>query len=438
MQGKINDDYLVVLKAGPNAKYLKVDFLTIEKLFEAELAEFRSALKSSTPVKNILSQFKDFHYLLNYYDYCEVIANPYQGLANYSNYKGIRYLLTCLNENLEMFVTTRLKAYRIEKAYSMAGSLIEKEKILAFSHRKVGWSAKPFRIGNIFEITFNTNFGYGYVSYFYLVIKYRDILIIPYSDWIIYNNAGIYEIQSYTRKYKLKDESWVQAMEECRILYNLAVSDEDQFIEKYITQEAIKMVEGLKKILQYNEFKLLDLNRDVLTLKKEGYQIIEYRAEKVSGALKFISNLNNFKAKKGISEIIKEIKTLNKEIIPVIKRELELINKRLDDIEPELLRLAPIVEMLKERSYNILTTHNKINDELHKKYKNNYGKKDRIEEKERLLTKELPNWKAHDNEYFEIHNCKYNPLKIEVGKLKLSKKAIERFLNEIENYFKNN
>jgi len=438
MQEKINVNCLVVLKPEPNSNCLKLDYLEIAQLFNRELAEFQNDLETGKPIKITLRKFKDFYYLLEYYDYCKEIVASYQGIPDYSGYKGVRHLLSEPKEDLVKFVTTRVMAHRIERTYSIAESLIKEEEILAYSHRKVGWSAKPFQISDRFKIQFNTNFGYGYVSYFYLVVKYENIIIIPYSDWIIYHNASIYEIQRYTRKYPLKDESWIEGMEDCKSLYNLSVSDNNQFIERYIIQEAQKMVEGLKKIMLYSEFQLLNLNKDAITIKKEGYKIIEYRAEKVSGALKFIVHLKNFSSVKGISEIISEIKTINQELLPVIKQELELLTDRLNKIEPELTRLKPILERLNERYSLILTKHNEIDYELHEKYQENYGNKDRTKEIEKLLTKAFPNWKTEEKEYFETHNNSYNPLKMEMDKLKPVKESIEKYLNEIEQYLKNN
>ncbi|RXK62172.1 hypothetical protein ESA94_03930 [Lacibacter luteus] len=436
MQGKINKDYLVLLKLDLDSKYLKVDFLNIEKLLEHELHKFLNALETSTQKKTLLREFKEFRFLLNYFDYCEVIANSYQEIPNYSGYKGLRYLLSEPKDELINIVKIRLSAYRIENAYTFAKSLIEKEKTLAFSHRKAGWSAEPFQLSDKFQIQFKTNFGYGYVSYFYLVITYKNIKIIPYSDWIIYNDASTYEIQRYTRKYKLADESWNDAMEDCKSLYNSSISNENKFVETYIIQEAKKMVEGLKKIMEYNEFKLLNLDKDLIIIRNDGYKIIEYRAEKVSGALTFINHLKNFSAIQAISEIINEIKIINKELLPVLKREIELITERLNKIEPELQILEPFVRSLSDRSNNIRHRRNQIVDDLHKKYKINFDKKDRKEEIERLLTKDFPYWKADENEYFEIHNKNYNPLKMEVTKLKTTQEKIAKHSEEIENYLK--
>lgn len=438
MENKINEDCLIILKPKPYTKYIEFEFFKIEKVLERELYMFEYDLNSNIPRKEIIRKNKGLRYLLEFFDYGETIANSYQGTPDYTGFKGGRYLLTTSIETLVEFVKKRINAFRIEKTYSIVEKLIDQGKAYAYSHRKVGWTAKPFQINNEFQIQFNTNFGYGYVSYFYLKIEYKNITIIPYSDWIVYRNANIFEIQRYTRKYQVKDDSWLQAMEDCKTLFNLAISNENQFIEKYIIQEAKKMVEGLKKILQYNEFKLFNLNKDEITLKLDGFKIIEYRAEKISGALQFISHLINFKSNEEISNLINEIQTINKEILPILKRELELITNRLNEIEPKLLRLEPIVESLRERANIILKKHNEINDRLHEKYKSNYGKKDRKNEIDKLLTQAFPNWKAESDEYFEVHNKKYNPLKQEFKKLEPVKVSINKYLKEIEDYFKQN
>jgi hypothetical protein len=437
MKRRINEDFVIVINSEPKGQSLKVDFLPIEKLFKSEFDEFQRLLSLSLPIRSVIKKFTNFKFLLGYYDYCEVISSPYQGVPNYSNYGGLRKLLSYQKEDLIEFFTTRLNAYRIENTYILVGSSINKGQVLAFSHKRVGWTAEPFHLSDKFQIQFNTNFGYGNKSYFYLVIQYKNITVIPYSDWIIYKNASIYEILGYTRKYQLKDESWLSAMEDCKNLYNLSISDESKFVEKHIIDEAKKMVEGLKNIMKYDKFKLLYLNKDETTIKYEGYKIIEYRAEKVSGALKFITHLKNFSAIRDISDIINELKNINKELLPILKREHELITERLNKIEPDLVRLELIVKNLEDRYKKITTRHNEINDQLHKKYKTNYDKKDRTEEIEKLLLKEMPNWRTENEEYYNIHK-EYNPLKQEKNKLTPSKEAIEKYIIEIDNYFEHN
>jgi hypothetical protein len=380
---------------------------------------------------------------LEWFDYSEDISTSYEDIPNLLYFRRLHNFLSKRKEDIIEEFALRVKAYRIEKTYNTANLLIDKGKALAFSHRKIGWTSLPFNLNEKFQVQFNTNFGYGYVSYFYLVVKYKDIIIIPYSDWVVYKNAGIYEIQCYTKKYLVKDESWLETMEDCKNLFNLSKLNEKKFIEKYIIDEAKVMVDGLKSIMKYNEFKLLRLDKDIVTLKMDGYKIIEYRGEKISGALKFISHLTNFNDNQEIMEIIKEIKNINLELLPILQRENELLTERIKEIEPEYTRLKPIVERLSEESNKITRRKNKILDDLEDKYdyKNNTDKislKDILRERDYQLSKEIPDWEKRSNEYFRIHNQFFNPLRTELEKLKPVKETIHKYMIEIENYFSKN
>ena len=40
-----------------------------------------------------------------------------------------------------------------------------------------------------FSVEIKTNFGYGSVSYFYTKLKYKNIEITPFSEWVDYEFA---------------------------------------------------------------------------------------------------------------------------------------------------------------------------------------------------------------------------------------------------------
>jgi hypothetical protein len=443
MIGKINEDFIIILKSEEKNGFLVVDFLPIKKLLKNKYKDFIKEINSDTSAITTLRKFVKFKFLLEWFDYSEDISTSYEDIPNLLYFRRLHNFLSKRKEDIIEEFALRVKAYRIEKTYNTANLLIDKGKALAFSHRKIGWTSLPFNLNEKFQVQFNTNFGYGYVSYFYLVVKYKDIIIIPYSDWVVYKNAGIYEIQCYTKKYLVKDESWLETMEDCKNLFNLSKLNEKKFIEKYIIDEAKVMVDGLKSIMKYNEFKLLRLDKDIVTLKMDGYKIIEYRGEKISGALKFISHLTNFNDNQEIMEIIKEIKNINLELLPILQRENELLTERIKEIEPEYTRLKPIVERLSEESNKITRRKNKILDDLEDKYdyKNNTDKislKDILRERDYQLSKEIPDWEKRSNEYFRIHNQFFNPLRTELEKLKPVKETIHKYMIEIENYFSKN
>ena len=74
-------------------------------------------------------------------------------------------------------------AYSIRKAYETCKS---DENIIIFSHRTSGWSNPVYQLTPNFSVEVLTNFGYGRSSYFYTRLKYKNIEITPFSDWINY------------------------------------------------------------------------------------------------------------------------------------------------------------------------------------------------------------------------------------------------------------
>ena len=69
-------------------------------------------------------------------------------------------------------IKKRIIPYLLDKAYK---NFENKKYILAFSHRRVGWSFPNLQLSNEFEVIFKTNFGYGSSSYFFTNIKYKKI-----------------------------------------------------------------------------------------------------------------------------------------------------------------------------------------------------------------------------------------------------------------------
>lgn len=438
MEKIVNEDSLIVLKFEKDNNSLITDFLNIDKIYQEEFDEFKKQISLSPSIKLGLKSYKSYDFLLLKYDFCSnILGVTTQNTISYNSFGGLKKILTLKKEELIYLFEKKLIEFRFEEAYKKAEIAMSKNELLSYSHKRIGWSLKPFKIDKNFSIHFNTNFGYGYVSYFYLVIIYKGITIIPYSEWIFYHKALITEIKQYTQSYSLKDKSWVQSMEYCKKLYNLSNTNEEEFLNKYVVAEAEKMIEGLKEIMKTGTFKLFDINKDIITIKKDGYKIIEYRGEKISGALKFISHLRNFIKINKVATLITEIEKINAELLIILKREYDLVTERLVLIEPQYLDSKKEVEVLKIQYNFINERHNEINDTLHKKYNEKYSLADRTQEIEEILDSEIPNWRLQNKNYFDKHNNLYNPLRIEVEKLKPFKENISLYIYDVDKYFKN-
>ena len=136
-------------------------------------------------------------------------------------------------------------AYALELAYEKAE---DKKSIISISHRKIGWTEAPFRATKNLKVQFRTNFGYGKSSYFYVKLRFKEIDIIPFSEWVKYRFINYKEIMRYSQSYVLENQNWKTAMEYVRDAINLCIEDELGFIEKYLITECKWLITGLKEI----------------------------------------------------------------------------------------------------------------------------------------------------------------------------------------------
>lgn len=75
-----------------------------------------------------------------------------------------------------------------------------RESSVMYSTEDIGWTPHVYSVNDDVKITIDTNFGYGYVSYFFLSMKYKGINILPYTAYINYYNANIIAKMKSTRK----------------------------------------------------------------------------------------------------------------------------------------------------------------------------------------------------------------------------------------------
>lgn len=145
-------------------------------------------------------------------------------------------------------------------------------------------------------------------------------------------------------------------MEYIKEAYNLPITKPNDFISKYIIGECEKMVIGLEDILTNNSFEFIDRknifviaqNKSKRTFEiKENRELLEYRGEKISGALKFINSIASFKDIATMKTFIFRIENCNRAILPTLKQEIAKLVIELLPLEKELEILTPIYEQAK-------------------------------------------------------------------------------------------
>lgn len=256
------------------------------------------------------------------------------------------------------------KAYSIKKCYKKCR---DQENILSYSHRISGWIDEPYYyLNNDFSFRFNINFGFGNSSYFYVTLKYKEIQITPYSDWINYDFVRLSEVKRYSksfglqipqgtfngeneRRYKpeINNSDWFNAMNYIKESFNLYLKDETKFIEKYIINECEKMIEGLERIVNNNIIYLKDKDYKRYNFDIKGHYLMEFKGERISGSLEFINSILKFKKILTINHFIEKIESFNETIKPILKKELEIITNELkvlniefEELKQELKRVT--------------------------------------------------------------------------------------------------
>ena len=102
-----------------------------------------------------------------------------------------------------------LKANTLEIAYK---AFEKQPNIIAFGHHKLGWSEYVFKVGEIFRVVVNSNFGFGLSSYFSMTLHLKNIPIVL-GNYIIYyrwhlsveklNNTTLFDLSDGENSWKL-------------------------------------------------------------------------------------------------------------------------------------------------------------------------------------------------------------------------------------------
>jgi hypothetical protein len=294
----INEEYLYILKRNSSGRFIAKAFPIYKK--EEFYAFPKDTKKEDYPriIQRRLGLRNE-----QYFNYTDGISSSYVDVANFEIEK--------FNDG-KKWAKNYLDAYYIEQAYVKC---ILDSQIKAYSHRKIGWKLHNFILDEVFSIAVNTNFGYGYANYFLLILKFKDVEIIPYSHLVIYRIANVMEIIRNTRNYSIRDESWQECFdfisEVCNDFYE---KGQDGFVRKYMLDELEKMTNELSHFLSRNTFDLRnfhDRNKSwekqlAQTFNLSGYSLTIFRGEKISGAVKFVDSI------KQLSEIIPTKKYLSR------------------------------------------------------------------------------------------------------------------------------
>ena len=253
------------------------------------------------------------------------------------------------------------KAFAINKTYRLCQ---EDKSILTFSHRIDGWSNPVYQLTPNFSIELKTNFGYGSVSYFYTKMKYKNIEITPFSAWIEYEFARFSEIIRYTQSHPLINEYWLEAMQFSRDACNLSLTDEVKFVEKYVIDECEKMVSGLEELFNTKHFTFKNRERKRYSVDKKGHVLVEFRGEKISGSLDFLSKILESEKIAGIKSFIRRIMDCNIRIQPILIEESKILKIKIENLTKEKIELQPKYDEVVKINNEYNAKRRKLQDEM--------------------------------------------------------------------------
>lgn len=472
MTTKINETVLCILKY--KEEHIVIDYLPIENNFINETTALQKLFNYNqdtiTQILNFINQTDTLKQLQQNYKYCKKLDGFYQGFTvnfeektkEINNRKDLIYFNKKQSpenfdfeteiEQLKIDILTDFelwtKAFDIGKTYRKC---FEDKSILTFSHRIKGWSNPVYQLTSNFSIELKTNFGYGTSSYFYIKIRYKKIDITPVSEWTNYEISKFSEIIRYTKSFSVKwfrgthngrkifrkqieNSYWLTAMEFAMTACNCSRKSETEFIEKYVIEECENMVSGLKDIAANSKFSFIGENNTHYKVDKKGHQLIEFRGEKISGAIDFISKIVEYNKIAEIQKFISNIEQINKDIKPILIEEIKIIGVKLIGLNNQLIIIKPEYLKLNSKNieYNIDLNKLKIEMIMNKVF--DYENVDR-EKLMQQFNKLNPEYSKFVME-FETVRAEYNDLVQKINILVKLKANIKSYNLKIENYFK--
>lgn len=448
---EINEDFLLLLI--DNKGFIDTNVIAIEKHFENENTQLTELcnINGNDNIDQIISFIRTSLQpkLPNKtFKYCKELDKAYQsvhvnvaiGINTFLDNRALIYTNQKLAEEenkefdidlafreLKIEIRERIelwfKVFDIEFAYDKAKAI---PNVLAYSHRISGWSSPEYKITGNLRQEIKTNFGYGGASYFFLLFTFKNIQITPLSEWIDYRYSNFSQVIRYTRSYtiripvvdergnirykktKIENEYWNYAIEFTKNAANLSLTNEGEFVEKYIISECEEMVKGLQKIYANNQFDLIDENQVDIEDKNsnrykldiKGFELISFKTEKIIGALDFIGKIIEYNKIIPTDKYVERIKELNKNFIPnvhkAILEEKEEVNQENKDLATFLIGHNQLLEKnqfyqdernrLKE---NFKESYDKEYSDFHKLLKNSMEQLEKHQHKIRSHTQNI-------------------------------------------------
>lgn len=244
----------------------------------------------------------------------------------------------------------------------------EHDEIKMYSRDVVGYSTYTHKINDDITVELRTNFGYGSAAYFNLAVKYKDIVILPYSYLVHYYYANMKSLMACTRAYRPLRESWESSINFIADFVNQSKADPRKFVGEYVIKEVEEMMKGLRAIMDNPaevQIRIKDSTSSEVRLSvirpfnKDEFVMMEsmadelttlFKAEKITGALLFIESLTQLQEFCGdMPALIGEILSMNKDVKPEIPPVLNSVRSMIEAFKREEKNLERQIKFKENR-----------------------------------------------------------------------------------------
>lgn len=214
---------------------------------------------------------------------------------------------------------------RLAYAHQFTMNRIKKEhlRILAFSHRKGGWTGFDWEFNKDIRFHVSTNFGYGNSSYFFLKIYYKGYQLTPYSYYVRYQYAEVSQICRYSYSYCVDYSSWSKATGDAEEFYNAVVYHRDTHVLEWIKNHLEKMLTILDEFIYKNhgcfEGRFVE---DMRNMKNETFMGDVWwitKTEKIVGSTDFIENIRQLPVEVEPELYVGRLIEINRKFLPLLK-----------------------------------------------------------------------------------------------------------------------
>ena len=450
---KVNETHMCVLRKEKGEDRVKVDYVELKFKHQDQLDELkrmvdndnRSVLDMQDYVKGTALRRLSLDF-----DFCSCLSDSYQWIPclesiSFADYRKEidEYDKRGDQAGKEAYARDQRQRYYNRIAFRVLPAMLDdyyydlnkESSILAYSHRRVGWASPAFDLNNDIKVVYLTNFGYGSASYFFLQIYYKGIGILPYSQWVHYRKACASDIIRYTRRYHLNNEEWMKTMTFTADTYNSAVADPASFVQKNILNEVEEMVSGLEKIQSASDYRTQESFFNPSTIIITGDDMVRFKGEKISGALRFLDQLQTLAPLTDkVGFYIERIMNCNFTVVAELEKAISCKKKYLETILAGIEKEQPKWDKLSSRN----DEYNKMRGEMFNAIGEEKEFKEKswstiCDERDKRFAKEHPEYAAFKVEY-DAERKLYSDLCSKRDKDQSFIEEIQSYLDKIEKH----